>query len=450
MSGTVPSIRRWNQRKRGVGSSRLSPVLFSLALCLNHLYSRPKWTKGGSLTTNAVSLDTLNTDSIKSVPGDTETTTTSPNPLLEKSSLHPDAPPPDVGIVPWLQVLAGFFLMFNAWGIVLSYGTFQSYYTSPTSPLHDSTFSSAIAWIGSTQAFLLAFGGALSGKYFDAGYFRQMLYAGTFMIVFGLMMTSLATQYYQVLLAQGLCVGGGTGLLLVSSVGLPSTWFVRRRGLAVGVVSTGASVAGIVFPIALRHLIPTVGFGWAARILGFISLSTLAVSIALIRQRLPPRRRGSFIEYKALKQPEFALYVAGFCFNCLGFYTFYDFVEEWAVATHVDTKGLPVVYILPILNAASIFGRIIPAFISDYLGPLNIQVPSLLMSGLLVLVWIPAHTIGPLMILTILYGFFSGAVIAMPPVAISSMTENMTEFGGRMVSALSSPSYQPNKGTTPF
>jgi MFS family permease len=274
VSGTVPSTRRWNQRKRRVGSSRVSPVLFSLVLCLNHLYSRRKWTKGGSLTTNAVSLDTLNTDSIKSVPGDTETTTTSPNPLLEKSSLHPDAPPPDVGIVPWLQVLAGFFLMFNAWGIVLSYGTFQSYYTSPTSPLHDSTSPSAIAWIGSTQAFLLAFGGALSGKYFDAGYFRQMLYAGTFMIVFGLMMTSFATRYYQVLLAQGLCVGGGTGLLLVSSVGLPSTWFVRRRGLAVGIVSTGASVAGIVFPISLRHLIPTVGFGWAARILGFISLST--------------------------------------------------------------------------------------------------------------------------------------------------------------------------------
>jgi hypothetical protein len=36
-------------------------------------------------------------------------------------------PPPDVGVRAHLQILGGFFTMFNAWGITLSYGTFQSY-----------------------------------------------------------------------------------------------------------------------------------------------------------------------------------------------------------------------------------------------------------------------------------------------------------------------------------
>lgn len=36
-------------------------------------------------------------------------------------------PPPDVGLQAYLQILGGFFLMFNIWGMVLTYGTFQSY-----------------------------------------------------------------------------------------------------------------------------------------------------------------------------------------------------------------------------------------------------------------------------------------------------------------------------------
>lgn len=48
---------------------------------------------------------------------------------------------------------------------------------------------SDISWIGSIQAFLLLFMGALSGPAFDAGYFKHLVVAGNLLIVFGLMMT---------------------------------------------------------------------------------------------------------------------------------------------------------------------------------------------------------------------------------------------------------------------
>lgn len=48
---------------------------------------------------------------------------------------------------------------------------------------------SNISWIGSIQAFLLLFMGALSGPAFDAGYFKHLVIAGNLLIVFGLMMT---------------------------------------------------------------------------------------------------------------------------------------------------------------------------------------------------------------------------------------------------------------------
>lgn len=44
----------------------------------------------------------------------------------EKTEEHNKAiPPPDVGLKPWLQVVGGFCLMFNNWGLVVAFGTFQ-------------------------------------------------------------------------------------------------------------------------------------------------------------------------------------------------------------------------------------------------------------------------------------------------------------------------------------
>lgn len=328
-------------------------------------------------------------------------------------------------------MVAGFFLMFNTWGMIFSFGTFQTYYTSEGG-LQDTSSASAVAWIGSIQAFLLLFGAAFSGRYFDMGYYRQLVVSGSCLIVIGMMMTSLATRYYQVLLGQGFCVGIGMSFLLVPSVGLPSTWFERKRGLAVGIVSSGASVAGIILPIVVRHLINVVGFGWAARIMGFICLATLSISVALAKPRLPPRGRGTFIEYSALAQPEFALYLAGLSVSMLGLYTFYNFVEEWAVSINLEIPGLPLVYLLPVLNAASIIGRLVPSYFSDYLGPLNTQTPALLLCGILVMSWLSVDSPGPLLALMVFYGFASGTVICMPPVAIASMTEDLRTFGGRM------------------
>lgn len=358
---------------------------------------------------------------------------------IHQGSLRPQAsppvsvvPPPDVGIRPWLQVIAGFFLMFNAWGTIFSFGAFQTYYTSSSS-MELSQSPSAIAWIGSVQTFLLLSGGAMSGVFFDKGYYRYMITLGGFLVVLGLMTLSLAGRFYQVLLSQGFCVGLGTGLLLVPSVGLPSTWFIKHRGIAVGLVSSGASVAGVVLPITVRSLISKLSFQWAARVLGFISLITLTISIALANQRLPPRAGGSFIEYKALRQPEFALYIFGLFLSMFGLYTFFGFVEVWAVSHHVVSgTDLDTVYILPILNAASLVGRIGPAYCSDSLGPLNIQAPAMLICGILCLVWLEVKSAASFVTVVILYGISSGAVIAMPPVVIASMTEDMTTFGGRM------------------
>lgn len=92
------------------------------------------------------------------------------------------------------------------------------------------------------QAWLLILVGVLSGPLFDLGYFRSMLYAGNFLVVFGIMMVSLSTKYWQVLLSQGLCMGLGAGLLYIPSLALVGIWFEKKRALAMGIVMSGIAV----------------------------------------------------------------------------------------------------------------------------------------------------------------------------------------------------------------
>lgn len=92
------------------------------------------------------------------------------------------------------------------------------------------------------QAWLLIIVGVLSGPAFDLGYFRPMLYTGNFLVVFSIMMLSLCKTYWQIFLAQGLCMGLGAGLLYIPSLALVGIWFEKRRAIAMGIVMSGIAV----------------------------------------------------------------------------------------------------------------------------------------------------------------------------------------------------------------
>lgn len=124
-------------------------------------------------------------------------------------------------------------------GLANSFGIFQTYYSST---LLVTSSQSALSWIGSIQGFLLLFIGVFCGRAFDGGHFYLVVSLGIFLEVFGMMMTSLGTKYYQVFLAQGLCVGLGSGCLFTPAISLVGTYFSTRRALATGIAASGSSV----------------------------------------------------------------------------------------------------------------------------------------------------------------------------------------------------------------
>ena len=89
-------------------------------------------------------------------------------------------------------------------------------------------------------------------------------------------------------------------------------------------------------------------------------------------------------------------------------------------------------YLLPIYNAVSVPGRILPNFAGDYIGPMNVLIPSSFLTGIMALAWIGIHSFSGIIAFACLYGFFSGAFVSIAPVAIVALTKDLSKLGTRM------------------
>lgn len=293
----------------------------------------------------------------------TEATVPEPEALASKSS----GPPPDGGLWAWLQVAASFSIFFNTWGVLNTFGIFQTYYE--TGALFAAS-SSSIAWIGAIQAYCTVSLGLVAGPAYDGGHLGLLLGVGAFLVVLGFMMLSVCTTVWQAVLAQGFCVGIGGGLLFVPSLALLPTYFSTRLGLAVGLAASGSSLGGVVYPILFYRLIGRVGFAWTVRIIAFVVLATLLVPLAVARQRVRPSQTRAFLDLTVLRDPPFLVFTLATLIGFNGLYVMLFYISYYADASGSSSSEMAF-YIVPILNSASMFGRIIPNYISDKTGPIN-------------------------------------------------------------------------------
>ncbi|KAH8163983.1 hypothetical protein CIB48_g4269 [Xylaria polymorpha] len=299
---------------------------------------------------------------------------------------------PDGGLEAWLVVVGGSLILFCSFGIVNCSGVFVQYYVN--GPLSDYS-SSAITWITSVQAFLITGSNLVMGRIFDSYGTRWILPLGTVFYALGLMLLSLSTEYYQIILTQGIVCGIGAAAVFNCASNSTLTWFFRRRAAALGIVVAGSSVGGIVLPILMSHLIPRIGFPWTVRILGFIVLLFCGVACFIVKSRLPPRPMPfHFVELvRPFKELRYSLVVVASFFFFWGLYLPFNYLNIQAQQQGVDPTLIP--YLLPIVNAVSIPGRIIPGIAADRLGRFNTIILVSVLSAIITLaLWVPGNTTG--------------------------------------------------------
>jgi MFS family permease len=222
-------------------------------------------------------------------------------------------PPPDGGLQAWTIVAMCHLAGFNTWGFLNSFGVLQSFYVS-----YLGRSPSDISWIGSVQAFLLFFISAFSGRLSDAGYFHQSLLVGTALQILGIFSASFAKNYWQLLLSQGVCVGIGGGLVFVPALSLVGTYFSKRQSLALSICACGNSVGGLFYAAILQNVLPSLGLGWALRVIGFIFVATMIPANFLLKPRRIKRSKGPIVEWAAFTEPPYAFFACGMFLSMVG------------------------------------------------------------------------------------------------------------------------------------
>jgi len=242
--------------------------------------------------------------------------------------------------------------------------------------------------------------------------FQAVLIPASAILIFSVMMASLATQYFQFILAQGVLEGFACGMIFTPTVSTVGQYFTTKRAWAMGVVVSGASTGGVIFPIALNRLLnhSSLGFGWTLRVIGFIMLALLAFA-CIVMEEHAPRRRHRFFLPEAFKSGSYVFALLSFFLTLFGLWTPIFYIVDYATAQGMTLEMA--FYQVAILNATSFFGRTLPGFAADKVGRFNANIFMTACSAILIFCWTAAKSNAGITVFVALYGFFAGAVVSL-------------------------------------
>ncbi|KAI0025184.1 MFS general substrate transporter [Xylariomycetidae sp. FL0641] len=367
-------------------------------------------------------------------------------PLLPLLRARPAAPPrPDASPTAWLQVLAAFLLCFTSLGLGNAFGAFQAYLATDLLAAHS---PSAIAWIGATQGFLLSAGGVAAGALADRGHLRALLGCGAALGAAGLLGLSFARdgQYGVAFACLGVATGIAGGALYIPGLSLVAAYFAAtpRLGLATAAASAGASVGGVAYPLLFRALLPRAGFAGACRGIAGVNAALLALAGVLVRPRdadtagttatTKPEKGTAARAYLAhLRDVPFLLFATCLLLLMTGVDVPLFFVPTFAQAR----LGAPPAagdYLLAGLNAASLAGRLALGWLADRRGGCHLRVwqGAILVCGTLLFCWAALRSLPGAVAFVVVYGFFSGSVVALVAAVLALLTPDQSVFGARL------------------
>lgn len=243
------------------------------------------------------------------------------------------------------------------------------------------------------------------------------------------------TAYYQIMLTYSVLGGLGGALLNCPAYGSITHFFNVRRGLATGVATISGGIGGIVFPIMLRYTLPSIGFPWSCRILGFIMLGLAVPANLFIKTRLKPKvthekpKISSLLpDFSGFRDLRYAFSAIGIFFMEWGLFMPLTYIVSYAAGHGQDATESYL--LLSYLNAGSVLGRVLPGLFADRIGRFNVVIITISLCVILVLaMWLPAAMSKSVLIgYAVLFGFASGSNLGLVPVCLGQLCD-ARQFG---------------------
>ncbi|KAK8143920.1 hypothetical protein G3M48_006557 [Beauveria asiatica] len=188
--------------------------------------------------------------------------------------------------------------------------------------------------------------------------------------------------------------------------------------------SRAGSLGGVVFPLLFTRLCERLGFAWATRVIGAVTVVLLLVGCVTVRRRdvfadAPGTAGRSLLpDLRVLLRVSVLLMTAGVFFIEWGFFIGLEYVASYALAHGAGRKlsNLMIVF----LNAGSVFGRWLAGIMADRFGRLNTMIlTNLLCITAMFAIWLPARdSVAAIILFSVVFGFASGSNVSLVPVCV--------------------------------
>ncbi|OCG37200.1 MULTISPECIES: MFS transporter [unclassified Gilliamella] len=342
----------------------------------------------------------------------------------------------------WNIVIAASFLTLLSSGLRMSMGVFFL-------PIaNDLNFSrsvlSGIIAIGMLfSGIAMPISGYLVGKYGT----RFVLILGSIIIIISTVWSANSTDYWNFFLSFGVALSFGTSFVgSVSFTPIVARWFIKRRGLALFILSTG-SMAGIAVMLPVfAFFIPI--YGWQTTLISFaVIFMIIALPIALfimkdnqseievysiepvINQKIEPSiKLIDVLKTRPFWQLSFGLFTCGFSMNLLGTHGVPMLIDHgFDPITSSNGIGL--------IGLVAIFSTLVLGYLSDIVQRKNILMMVYLIRSLGFIALVLASTKWPLFTIAAVGGLVWAGALSMS----GAITADI--YGVKIVGLLSGLTY---------
>ncbi|CCH40508.1 Monocarboxylate transporter [Wickerhamomyces ciferrii] len=358
----------------------------------------------------------------------------------------------------WLVIIGTGIGAMMGYGMINSFGTYQTYYKNE---LYPETSSQSLSLIGAAQStFIYILNPIIMPLMYVVG-LRTLLTCGCALMIvsfFGLS-TATSDSRWKIYVFQAVIYSLGHSLVFGSIIQSPMEWFNKRRATAYSISFVFSCTGGVIFPLIFKNMINKHGFKWTNMTIGFLYIPLSIAVIFLIPQRLKPEHihkpetisNAQFDIHKFKELPSrimsnirswkpvlrdwrFLMFLLSNIIGGFGIFPAIFFMDYYG---ELIAPGAKIVsYLVMMYNAVGAPGRVIPGMLADKIGRANVLFIWLFVCGLSIFVFwmtsIPGEDMNLYLAYTIFFGFFVGPYFSLAPACLGQVFSHIEDADAKL------------------
>jgi OFA family oxalate/formate antiporter-like MFS transporter len=331
----------------------------------------------------------------------------------------------------WYIVAASLILIILDGLLLYSFGVFLPFLNE------EFGFSRAMgSSVFSLRSFVLAFSLTLAGRLVDKYDPRAVVFGGGVICVLGVFLSGLATEGWHLYVTYGFIIGLGDGVLYITCVALVSRWFIKKRTLAIGIITTGIPLSGLITNPLTAWLISS--FGVRKAFFALAGIIMIAILSAFVLRSYPEEKNlkpygaedgeepstyavqnvlknnNDWKALEAIATPTFWLMYVMYFFAFTTFLVVVVHLFNFAIDLGIPpliASGAPAA-----IGLGSLFGRVIlSALLTEVLDNRRVLFICFLLQGSSIFILMGIREIWAFYLFGILFGFFYSGTIPIFP-----------------------------------